>query len=208
MVLEIRLSNFYSINEEVILNLRAGNINTKKAQELSDNVFSWQKEKILKTVSLHGPNASGKSNIIKAIRFCCRMILVSHLHIENDIFNFQPYKFLADEKPSHFFIRFILNDIEYEYSFSLTTTAILTESLFYYPNGRRTEIFSRDEKKAENKREKYHFPGRSVIKRPYDVAESTSHKSLYISRANQMDRTIGKEIYNFFSKNFLYIRIF
>ena len=77
---------------------------------------------------------------------------------------FQGYK----NKPSSYFIRFVNNGIEYEYSFSLTTTEIITESLYYYPQGRIKKIFTRDERLGKTKKEKYSFG--SVIRRPMDVA--------------------------------------
>jgi hypothetical protein len=203
MVLEIRLSNFFSINDEVILDLRAGNINTAKSQSLSDNVFKYDDIEVLKTLALYGANASGKSNIIKTIRFCNAMVYESHKHNENTIFNFKPFKFKGySNKPSHYYIRFVIKDIEYKYSFSLNRTQILTEKLYYYPNGRKTKIFVRDETAGKSKREKYSF-GTSVIRRPYDVAENTSNKTLYISRASQMDREIPKDIFNFFHRDFI-----
>lgn len=203
MVLEIRLSNFFSINDEVILDLRAGNINTAKSKSLSDNVFKYDDIEVLKTLALYGANASGKSNIIKTIRFCNAMVYESHKHNENTIFNFKPFKFKGySNKPSYYYIRFVIKDIEYKYSFSLNRTQILTEKLYYYPNGRKTKIFVRNETAGKTKREKYSF-GTSVIRRPFDVAENTSNKTLYISRASQMDREIPKDIFNFFHRDFI-----
>ncbi len=202
MVLEIRLSNFFSIKDEVILDLRAGNIQTKQAKELEDNFFPHEKDNILKSVAIYGANASGKSNIIKAIRFCCRMVFQSHLHNENSIFTFLPFKFDGyQDRPSVFYIRFVSNDIEYEYSYSLTRTEIITEELYYYPHGRKAKVFRRDERISGNKKDKYSFS--NVVKRPLDVAENTSVKTLFISRASQMDRVIGKELFNFFNEQFI-----
>lgn len=202
MVLEIRLSNFISIKEEIVLDLRAASIKSKNARELSDNIFKHNKVEVLKNVAIYGANASGKSNIIKAIRFCCLMILNSHNHNENAVFNFKKFKFNDfNDKPSNFFIRFISNNIEFEYSFSLMQDRVITESLHYYPKGRITKILERNENLGKSKREKYSFG--SVIKRPFDVAENTSNKTLYISRASQMDRDIAKEIFNFFSNTFI-----
>lgn len=202
MVLEIRLSNFFSIKDEIIIDFRAANIKSANAKALKNNVFESDKSDILKTLIVYGANASGKSNIIKAIRFCNSMIFKSHNHNENSIFTFIPFKFENyNNKPSTYFIRFILNDIEYEYSFSLTRASIVTESLYYYPKGRIKEIFTRDEKRGKTKKEKYTFT--DVIKRPFDVAENTSDKTLYISRASQMDRDIAKQIFNYFNKTFV-----
>lgn len=203
MVLEIRLSNFFSINEEVVLDLRAGNIKTAKSKSLSNNIFKYDDIDVLKTVALYGANASGKSNIIKAIRFCNAMVYESHKHNENSIFNFKAFKFKGySNKPSTYSIRFVINEIEYLYSFSLNRNEILSERLYYYPNGRMAKVFERNEKAGKTKKEKYSF-GTSVIKRPFDVAESTSNKTLFISRASQMDREIPKEVFNFFNRTFI-----
>lgn len=202
MVLEIRLSNFFSIKDEIVLDFRAANIKSANAKALRTNVFQQNNSDILKTLVLYGANASGKSNIIKAIRFCNAMVFESHNHNENTVYNFIPFKFENyGNKPSTYFIRFILNQIEYEYSFSLSRTSIITESLYYYPRGRIKEIFTRDERRGKTKKEKYSFT--DVIKRPLDVAENTSDKTLYISRASQMDRDLGKEIFNYFNRTFI-----
>ena len=203
MVLEIRLSNFFSINEEVVLDLRARNIKTAKSKSLSNNIFKYDDIEVLKTVALYGANASGKSNIIKTIMFCNAMVYESHKHNENSIFNFKKFKFKGfANKPSTYYIRFVINEIEYKYSFSLNRTEIITESLYYYPNGRKSKVFERNEKAGKTKKEKYSF-GTSVIKRPFDVAESTSNKTLFISRASQMDREIPKDVFNFFNNTFI-----
>lgn len=202
MIFEIRLSNFFSIGEEISLNLRAGNTNTRKSQDLSDNISSFQDTQILKTVALYGANASGKSNIIQAIRFCASMVFMSHLHNENVTFSFLPFKFQGfGQKPSSFYIHFEINEVEYEYSFTLTRTKIINEELYYYPNGRRAKVFTRDERLGKEKNKVYSFS--SAIKKPMDVAESTSAKTLYISRASQMDREIPKEIFRFFNETFI-----
>lgn len=202
MVLEIKISNFFSIKDEVVLDFRAASINSANARNLKNNLFEHDKTEVLKTLVLYGANASGKSNVIKAIRFCNAMVFQSHNHNENTVYNFQPFKFENyPNKPSTYSIRFVLDGIEYEYSFSLTRTQILTESLHYYPKGRVKEIFTRDERRGKTKREKYTFT--DVIKRPMDVAENTSNKTLYISRASQMDREIPKEVFKFFHNTFI-----
>ncbi len=180
MILEIRVSNFFSIKEEIVLDLTAGNSQSKKTQELNQNIIRFKDTTVLKTVALYGANASGKSSIIKAIRFCCGMVFESHIHNENTVFRFQPFKFEGyKNKPSTFLIRFVSNNVEYEYSYSLTTTEILKEELYFYPNNRRAKIFTRDETIRGTKAEKYSFG--TFIKRPLDVAENTSNKTLYVT---------------------------
>ena len=197
MVLEIRLSNMFSFRDEVTLDLQAAKIQTKKARELEGNLFSVDGEQMLKSVALFGANASGKSNVIKAIRACVNMVCSSHNYNVDTRFAISPFKFEDyANKPSSFYIRFLLNGVEYEYSFSFMHDEIITETLFYYPNARKSLVFSRDESRGTEKKDIYEF--KTVIKRPFDVADNTSKKTLYISRASQMDREIAQKIFLFF----------
>jgi AAA15 family ATPase/GTPase len=94
-----------------------------------------------------------------------------------------------------------MGGIEYEYSFTLTQTEIIKESLYYYPNGRRSMVFTRDEGKGPEKRDIYEF--KSVIRRPMDVVANTSQKTLFISRASQMDREIAQKVFRYFNEQFI-----
>ena len=192
------MSNMFSLRDEVSLNLQAARIQTQKARMLENNVFTTGGERLLKSVAVFGANASGKSNVIKAVRACVEMIRESHNYNEDTVFGFVPFKFEGyEQRPSSFYARFLMDDIEYEYSFSMTQTEILTEQLYYYPNGRRSLVFSRDERKGSEKKDIYEF--KLVLKRPMDVAANTSRKTLFISRASQMDRELAKRVFRFFS---------
>lgn len=200
MVLEFRLKNVFSFRDEITLDLQAAKIQTEKGKALSANLFTINGEQILKSVSIFGANASGKSNVIKGIKACVNMIRSSHTYNENTTFQVAPFKFDGYERqPSSFYVRFILDGIEYEYSFSMTQTEILTEQLFYYPRGRRSLVLTRDETKGPDKKDIYEF--KQAIKRPMDVAANTSRKTLFVSRASQMDRDIAKKVFLFFTED-------
>lgn len=199
MLLKIELENFFSIKNRICLDFIAAKTNTSQARKLSYNVIDWNGAKVLKTIGLFGPNASGKSNILKAINFCCRMILESHQHNEGAVFNFMPFKFDGyDKKPSEFLIDFVCAGVEYEYSFALTRTEVIRESLYYYPYGKRAKVFTRD----ENAEEVYSFTS-GVILKPKDVALNTSRKNLFLSRASSMNREMAQELYRYFLNTFL-----
>lgn len=197
MILELRLSNIFSLRDEMTLSMQAAKIQTQKAKALEGNLFTVGGEQMLKSVAVFGANASGKSNLIKAIRACIEMIRSSHNYNENTVFSFVPFKFDGyDGLPSSFYARFLMDGVEYEYSFTMTQKEILTEQLYYYPNGRRSLVFSRDERKGPDKKDVYEF--KLVLKRPMDVAANTSRKTLFISRASQMDRELAKQVFRFF----------
>ena len=197
MILKIELENFFSIKDRIRIDFRAANINTVLARNLSYNVMEWNGVPVLKTIGLFGPNASGKSNILKAIAFCCQLILGSHLHNEGMTFNFEPFKFDGFEnKPSQFLIDFVCENVEYEYSFELTRENIVRESLYHYPVGRRAKVFVRE---ADGK---YSF-GSGVVAKPMDVALNTSNKNLFLSRASSMNRDVAQKLYRYFLNQFL-----
>lgn len=196
MLVKIELENFFSIRDRICIDFRAGNTKTALSKKLSDNVVEWKGLKLLKSVGLFGANASGKSNILKAINFCCHLVLESHLHNENSIFNYAPFKFEGyPEKPSCFLIDFICDDVEYEYSFSLLKSRIISESLFYYPNDRRARVFERDGSE-------YKF-AEGVLARPNDIAVNTSDKNLFLSRASSMNRELAQKLYRYFLSTFM-----
>lgn len=195
--MKIEFENFFSIRDQVRIDFRAANINTMLARELGHNVIDWNGVPVLKSVGLFGPNASGKSNILKAINFCCRMILDSHLNNEGAVFNYEPFKFDGwQDKSSKFLIDFVCDNVEYEYSFELAKNKIISESLYHYPVGRRAKVFVR------NANGKYSF-GTGVINKPMDVVLNTSDKNLFLSRASSMNREIAQKLYRYFMNQFL-----
>lgn len=197
MILKIELENFFSIKDRIRIDFRAANINNRQTRDLSYNIMTWNGVPILKSIGLFGPNASGKSNILKSIAFCCTLVLGSHLNNEGNTFNFEPFKFDGYAKnPSCFLIDFVYENIEYEYSFELTQNRIIRESLYYYPNKRRAKVFSRSE------RGKYSFGG-SVISKPGDVVTNTGEKNLFLSRASSMNREIAQKVYRYFMSQFM-----
>lgn len=197
MILKIELENFFSIKERIRIDFRAAGINTSHTRELRHNVMDWNGVPVLKSIGLFGPNASGKSNILKAIAFCCRMILESHLHNGEGTFGFEPFKFDGfHNKSSKFLIDFVCDNVEYEYAFELTKERILCESLYHYPYGRRAKVFVR------NTDGKYTF-GSGVMAKPSDVVINTGEKNLFLSRASSMNREIAQKLYRYFMSQFL-----
>ena len=95
-------------------------------------------------------------------------------------------------------ISLVIDGIEYEYSFTLTRTAILDEALYYYPKGRRARVFTRHGIQPP----KYTF-GEGLITRPLDVVTNTSDKNLFLTRASSMNREIAQRVYRYFLDDLL-----
>ena len=57
MVLEIRLSNMFSIKNEIVLDMTSGGSKSKIASSLASNCFVYKDYELLKSVAIYGANA-------------------------------------------------------------------------------------------------------------------------------------------------------
>lgn len=190
MVISLRLRNFYSLRDDVIIDFTAEQSSRKKQDTLPENLIDFSGDKFVNIIGLFGSNAAGKSNVIKAVDFCRRFILNSHLNNEGDEPDYETFKFDAD-KPSEFYIDFVTEGVEYEYSFTLLQGKVLSESLFHYPNKRRARIFERTKTFSYTHR-------KGAIPRPTEVEANTGPQTLFLSRASSMNREVARTVYRFF----------
>jgi AAA15 family ATPase/GTPase len=145
MLLEFKVRNFRSIREELTLSMLASGKISKK--DHPDNVFEIGKHKAVKSLIMYGRNASGKSNILSALRALQYLIISSDsFKLGDDITAFEP--FLFDEayntEPVGFEIDFISkNNIKYKFILEFNKYEILKEELYFYPKGIKSKLFAR-----------------------------------------------------------------
>ncbi|MDE6485035.1 MAG: ATP-binding protein [Duncaniella sp.] len=190
MIISLRLKNFYSLRDDTVIDFTADLSSRGAVAHLPENLIDFSGDKFVNIIGLFGSNAAGKSNIIKAFDFCRKLILNSHLYNEGDKFDYEPFKFDSD-RPSEFYIDFVTGGVEYEYSFEIMGNRILTESLYYYPNKRKARIFERTDTFFYTHR-------KGVIQRPAEVEANTGEKTLFLSRASSMNRSVAQSVYRFF----------
>ncbi|XVJ66874.1 MAG: ATP-binding protein [Lacibacter sp.] len=146
MLLEFTISNYRSIKEKTTFSLIA-----EPARSKSDNIFAAEiakKEKVrlLKTAAIYGPNASGKTNILKAFNAFVMFIVDSNLKAGEDISFYDPFTFdkATESTPTYFCLSFIgPQNVKYVYEFEYNSQEIISENLFYYPKGSKTILFTR-----------------------------------------------------------------
>lgn len=140
MILEFSIANFMSFKEKVTFSMLGNSSNG-----LDDNYVMSNGKKILKTVSIYGANASGKTNLFKVLTMVIFMLRSSNSNDINAKLPIVPFKFDKDSisSPSEFEIKFVVDDIRYVYGFIADENSIYEEYLYYYPNGRETKIFDR-----------------------------------------------------------------
>lgn len=145
MLIEFSVANFRSIRERQTLSMVAAPRLRK-----GDNVFipDVQGEKLpplLKVVAIYGPNASGKSNLIKALNIVERFASLKP-GAEKELLPVSPFRFddaLAKE-PSEFEVHFVYERRRYMFELSATPDRITTERLTTFPNGKSELLYSRN----------------------------------------------------------------
>ncbi len=196
MIVEFSVKNFRSIKELQTLSFVATGL--KSPPEYKDidanNIVKKGNIKLFKTIGLYGANASGKSNIIKALDYFIRVITKepgssSHLSAICEPFLFQN----NPEKTESFFqIVLLINNKKYRYGLTVKknpnirpvepdipySEEIITNEWLFGPKEKNSlELFRRERKKVIN-----NLPNKELIPQiPYE-------HSLYISHVAAFDQ--------------------
>ena len=147
MIIDFSLKNFRSFSEEAVLSMYAEHPKNNLLDNIAyplDNGMG-----VLRSAVIYGANASGKSNILLAMKALRYLISESHTFKEGKALG--PYQpFLLGEKtnsaPVELAIEFVLpGSYRYVYAVSYNATEILSESLDFYPGRAKANIFERKE---------------------------------------------------------------
>jgi AAA15 family ATPase/GTPase len=140
MIQEIRIKNFLSFKDEVILNFEA-----TSDKYLSEYYIHEPAKgiRLLKFLLIYGANASGKSNLINTITFLKN--LITNIFTDKDEpIDFHPFAFdKTINKPGELELIFYLYSKKYRYKVVLDKTKIHYESLIYYPGTQPAVVFKR-----------------------------------------------------------------
>lgn len=100
--------------------------------------------KLLKLAYIYGPNASGKTTVLKSFEFL-RKLFLSPLSDKTFELDFEPFLFSADpySKSSRIEFSFYVNEVRYIYDLKFNKTAVIDEKLIFYKSAKPTELFSR-----------------------------------------------------------------
>lgn len=130
MLIEFKAKNFTSFKNEVTFSM----VSSEKLQELSNNRIEIEADfHLLKSASIFGANASGKSNLLNALRFIIAFLQRSMLDSQEGKRNFKNLTFSLDNSskvsPTEFEISFLLKKKIVTYNFSLSQGDVSSESL-------------------------------------------------------------------------------
>lgn len=142
MLISFSLSNFCSYGERQTFSTQC---NADKAL-LEQNTYKFKNNNYSLASVIYGANASGKTNLFKALHFIKQFFANSNNLDPSNLLPVTKFKFsdIYNDKPSEFEIVFIKNEIKYRYSFSCTNTAVLSESLDIFTSNKPSNIFVRE----------------------------------------------------------------
>lgn len=139
MIISFSVQNFRSIREKVTLDFRASS--DKHHEEYFVYEIPKPKLRILRMGMIYGANASGKTNILKALDFLWKLV-VYPVNNKDEPIKYLPFA-LDRDKPSTFEIELYYERTVYSYQIELDTERIISERLDYYPKGRVANVFER-----------------------------------------------------------------
>jgi len=202
------VKNFLSIYDKQEFSMYAG-ASTKYKKHISD----IKNTKTLKYASLHGANASGKSNLIEAIRFAKQAILNGLETIECQE-KYCKIKDIHKNEDSNFEFELIINERVYSYGFilNLYNSEVVEEWLYELKsNSEDKMIFYRNNKKNIKDYNKKLFTSENKNKFQVWIEDSLNQKErlflseIYNKNNPSEDLLIFKNIYTWFSEKLIII---
>lgn len=202
MLVEFSVSNFKSFKDLQTLSLTAARIKSKYKEIDSTNVIEVSKSlKLLKSKALYGSNASGKSNIVKALSTMA-LIVRNSIKDEEVIQRLvKPFALSSETEnaPTFFQIVFINDGVLYRYGFEVQENKILSEWLFGSPNKIEVPLFTREGLNVEVNERKFK-EAKKFDTLAHDGNEIFRENSLFLSSVSAMGGVMAKSILSFFSR--------
>lgn len=142
MIVEFRVKNFRSIKDDSTLSFEANRSHYRAA-----NLISNGDRLLLPAIAIYGANASGKTNILKALHALRFMIMSSARNeVDASLDSYEPFLFdqISETQPSEFDITFIVAQKVYNYFVVFARSEILKERLVEQKPDSEIEIFFRE----------------------------------------------------------------
>jgi len=199
MLVEFSVTNFRSILTKQTLSMVAGTGNDHEQKNVIH--VEGSQDRLLRSAAIYGPNASGKSNLLKAMQLLQRLILHTASSQEGvQLSDIVPFMLDEDAQgtPTDLNIVFIADDgVKYEYFISANSKFIYKEWLVAYPNNRPQRWFEREFNFASNKYDWWFgskFKGDKAEKKVW--SEFTRANALFFSTAIQLNNEQLKPAFN------------
>ena len=193
MLIEFSVGNYRSFKEKVTFSMVAANLVSQDKNLDINNVFAVDKElSLVKSAAIYGANASGKSNLAKALQFMKWFMVNSSKETQStEAIGVEKFRLSTetDEQPSFFEIVFLLDGQQHRYGFTADREKVRSEWLYYVPKTRETKLFDRQEDK---------FDVAKVLKAD-GIAAKTRNNALFLSVSAQFNVEKSESILDWLS---------
>ncbi|MDO4727973.1 MAG: ATP-binding protein [Bacteroidota bacterium] len=142
MIEIFNIENFASFRDMQTLSLTAEKLRSNYSSLDTDNLVVFDKnDQILKSKVIYGANASGKSNVVKALQCFVNVVCDENLDL------IQAFKFSSEtiNKPSTFEVVLKVDKIKYRFGFTASKDKIFKEWLYFTPHKREQFLYERQD---------------------------------------------------------------
>ncbi len=184
MLIELSVANYRSIRDRQTLSLAAGLGTEMRGPNVADVPGDLA---LLRVAAIYGPNASGKSNLFKALGALQQLVQWSASAFQLGLpLPVVPFRLEAatEEQPTEFEIHFIAGDgVRYQYGLAATARQVHEESLIAYPHGRAQRWFERTRTSEGNATWKFgpNFHGSAALRKSWQ--KNTRDNALFLCAA-------------------------
>jgi uncharacterized protein len=210
MLIEFKVANFRSIREEQTLSLVASNADKElRSCIIERELPGLAGTRFLRGAAIYGANATGKSNVVKAVQFLADFVTRSATRVEpGEPTGVEPFKLddHSQNHPSVFEITFVADDVRYVFGCSLLPSRVVEEYLVAYPKGVPQRWYQRTFTGKKNS--PYTWLTTSAnFKSDKSLEEKTRENNLFISVAAQFNHPELLPLATWFRKNLRSIQL-
>ena len=202
MLIEFRVRNFRSLRDEQVLSLVAAKDKTLVDTNTIETGLPAA-PRLVRSAVVYGPNAGGKSNLLKALQWM-RWFVVGSAQLERPPrLAVTPFRLdgVSAGQPMAFEVTFVREGVRYQFGFALTAERVVREYLLVYKTAKPQKWYERTFDPATGQ-DRYEFgTGLSGQKTVWEKA--TRPNSLFLSIAITLNSSALKPVYEWFASNLL-----
>jgi hypothetical protein len=209
MLIEFKVANYRSIREEQKFSLVAGNTDKDLPSCLIERGLpGLSGVKFLKGAAIYGANASGKSNVLAAMRYMAGFVVRSATQIQpGSNTGAEPFKLDRESpsKPCEFEITFVADGVRFVFGFAVTPQRVVEEYLVAYPKGVPQRWYQRT---FNSKNGSYEWAKASTaFSQDKSLQDKTRENSLFLSVGPQFNHTQLTQVFNWFKNSLHFIHL-
>lgn len=196
MLVEFKVNNFRSIKDTATFSM----LTSSKDEE---NCFEVRNYNLLKSSIIYGANASGKSNLLKAMAFMGRLVLNRYKIMQStDLLPHDPYRLSVEteNESSTFEIVFFIDEIKYRYGFETDSEVVYSEWLYADEKGKEAKLFFRDVEESNYVNPNKFKEGYAFFNKKEEKIKIAKNQLFIWKCDREDDATISKSILNWFNQ--------